>query len=210
MPSDPVTDEIATILPQKANRRATSCCRRRLFLMLPKAGRSWTLREAAHLLNRAGFGGSPAEIRAWHALGRREAVEKLISPGTPDAEPAPPPWATPEQARADMIARQESLQELRRDTRGVTPEAAERARREATQQIQRENRRRTLEARNWWFRRMLRTEAPLHEKMTLFWHDHFATSVQKVREPALMVMQNRLFLDHATGNFRQFKGAGLA
>jgi uncharacterized protein (DUF1800 family) len=50
---------------------------------------------------------------------------------------------------------------------------------------------------------MLTTKAPLREKMTLFWHDHFATSIQKVRQPVLLVKQNDLFRDHAFGNFRE-------
>jgi len=44
----------------------------------------------------------------------------------------------------------------------------------------------------WWLDRMLRTNRPLVEKMTLFWHGHFATSVQKVQPPQ-MVGQINLF-----------------
>ncbi len=39
--------------------------------------------------------------------------------------------------------------------------------------------------------------------MTLFWHDHFATSIQKVKQPVLMIEQNELFREHAFGNFRE-------
>ena len=52
----------------------------------------------------------------------------------------------------------------------------------------------------WWLDRMLRTQRPLHEKMTLFWHGHFATSVQKVPVPA-MVGQIDLFRAFALGRF---------
>jgi uncharacterized protein (DUF1800 family) len=49
----------------------------------------------------------------------------------------------------------------------------------------------------------LKTDAPLREKMVLFWHDHFATSAQKVKNPALMLKQNDLFREFALGDFKQ-------
>jgi uncharacterized protein (DUF1800 family) len=55
----------------------------------------------------------------------------------------------------------------------------------------------------WWLHRMRHTPAPLVEKMTLFWHGHFATSAAKVREPALMLQQNELFRRNAVGDFGQ-------
>ena len=175
--------------------------------MLPKAGDSWTLGEAAHLLNRAGFGGSPDEIHEWHKLGRRGAVEKLISGPDEAGGPALPDWMRPEQVRADMLARQEIQRELRRGRLAVENEEAEKARREAFRQIQRKNRLRMEQARDWWFHRILSTASPLHEKMTLFWHDHFATSAQKVSEPVLMLRQNQLFREHACGNFKKLTTA---
>lgn len=50
----------------------------------------------------------------------------------------------------------------------------------------------------WWMDRMVRTTRPLEEKMTLFWHDHFAT--RDVDTP-LMLRQNALFRRHALGSF---------
>ena len=175
--------------------------------MLPKAGDSWTLGEAAHLLNRAGFGGSPDEIRNWHKLGRHQAVENLISPPAADDGPAWPNWMRPEQVRADSLAQRKKLMEIRGNTRAADDADTERARREALQEIRNENRLRMEQARAWWFRRMLESRAPLDEKMTLFWHDHFATSLQKVREPVLMLRQNQLFRDHACGNFKNLTAA---
>jgi uncharacterized protein (DUF1800 family) len=53
----------------------------------------------------------------------------------------------------------------------------------------------------WWLYRMLRTKRPLQEKMTLFWHGHFATANSKVNNPRLMHDQNALFRAHALGSF---------
>jgi hypothetical protein len=51
----------------------------------------------------------------------------------------------------------------------------------------------------WWLDRMVRTRRPLVEKMTLFWHDHFATSDQ---DTPYMLRQNKLLRKHALGSFR--------
>ena len=56
----------------------------------------------------------------------------------------------------------------------------------------------------WWLHRMIRTPRPLLEKLCLFWHDHFATSVLKVRRPGLMARQNQLIREHALGRFGPF------
>lgn len=53
----------------------------------------------------------------------------------------------------------------------------------------------------YWLYRMVTSEAPLIEKMTLFWHGHFATSYQKVKEIPIIIRQNELFRKYALGNF---------
>jgi uncharacterized protein (DUF1800 family) len=54
----------------------------------------------------------------------------------------------------------------------------------------------------WWVDRMVNTPRPLEEKMTLFWHNHFATAIYKVRSPYLMFTQNQLLRSKGMGNFR--------
>jgi uncharacterized protein (DUF1800 family) len=49
---------------------------------------------------------------------------------------------------------------------------------------------------------MLATASPLTERMTLFWHNHFVSSQQKVRPARLMYAQNATFRAHAVGDFR--------
>ena len=58
-----------------------------------------------------------------------------------------------------------------------------------------------LRLKSWWFHHMLTTKTPLKEKMTLFWHNHFTSSLKKVGQPALMYRQNHLFRTYALGNF---------
>ena len=55
----------------------------------------------------------------------------------------------------------------------------------------------------WWLDRMVRTSRPLVERMTLVWHDWFATSNEGVGSQRLMLNQNELFRSNALGNFQQ-------
>ena len=175
--------------------------------MLPAAPDEWTLQEASHLLRRAGFGGAPDEIKVFHALGRKKAVDALLAPEEAlDAFPLPA-WAEPETAMAEARENMMEIREMRRTTEGMSPEEAEKARREMNRKRQQTARQHGTEAQGWWFRRMLKTKAPLREKMVLFWHDHFATSVQKVKQPVLLVIQNDLFRRHATGSFKELTHA---
>jgi uncharacterized protein (DUF1800 family) len=61
-----------------------------------------------------------------------------------------------------------------------------------------------LELRQWWVYAMLGSAHPLREKMTLFWHNHFATSLAKVRRAESMFRQNCLFREQALGKFGPF------
>lgn len=158
--------------------------------MLKTISRShWNFETAAHLLNRAGFGGTPKEIEELVRLGPEKAVAKLV-----DFEKIPdstenPSWATPD---PDRLAKFQEAQKM-----------DEQKRREMFREIQREQRHESVELRHWWLQRMSGGPRPFQEKMTLFWHGHFATSIEKVREPYLMWRQNELFRRLATANWLQ-------
>lgn len=57
--------------------------------------------------------------------------------------------------------------------------------------------------RGWWLLRMCHTKRPLHARMTLFWHNHFATSNAKVRNSAMMLQQLRTLEKYALGPFEE-------
>ncbi|HEY7330809.1 MAG TPA: DUF1800 domain-containing protein [Gemmataceae bacterium] len=58
--------------------------------------------------------------------------------------------------------------------------------------------------RAWWVYCMLNSGHPVREKLTLFWHNHFATSIVKVQNAPLMFRQNCLLRRHALGKFGPF------
>src|SRR4051794_28447955 len=53
----------------------------------------------------------------------------------------------------------------------------------------------------WWLQRMVVAEKPLWEKLTWFWHGHFATSVRKVGSVAALLQQNKTLRAKAYGDF---------
>jgi uncharacterized protein (DUF1800 family) len=137
--------------------------------------------EARHLLSRTGFSASPEETATFAALTRSQAVERLLA----EARTEPVTAAAPELDRWTPRSQIRAL-----------PEQERRAWLRATiQQGQ--------ELRGWWFQEMLATPSPFTERMTLFWHNHFVSSLRKVRPTRLMYRQNLLLRRHALGNFRE-------
>jgi uncharacterized protein (DUF1800 family) len=159
--------------------------------------------KAHHLVSRAGFGGSPDEVRALASRGLEGAVERLLDDETIENEPVeadtfdatimPPLSATD---------RQQLRQARRRDD-----EAAVRRLIEKRQESQKNDRQQMREIQRWWMRRLIDSPRALDEKMTLFLHGHFATSYRGVQDSYHMFVQNQLFRAHATGNFKQLTHA---
>src|ERR1051326_1435324 len=119
--------------------------------------------QVAHLLRRAGFGATEAELDTYAQLGFAGAVDRLLNP-----------------EQVDDSATDHLLQPL-------TTNLGDRKQIEASK--------------FWWVNRMLSTQRPLQEKMTLFWHNHFATANSKVANSVLMLQQIELFRDQGMGNF---------
>ncbi len=153
--------------------------------------------KAAHLLNRAGFGGTRAEIEKVCKLGPQDAVDWLLD--FPDA-------GAEEQSQTDVpdlgsIADYpKSFRDLERAFVGKTDEEKKMLR----QKFQLANREALDATVNWWMHRMAYGPQPLQEKLTLFWHGHFVTSAKDERMAFAMWKQNELLRANAVGNFREF------
>ena len=157
-------------------------------MLKPLPSNQWNYQMAAHLLNRAGFGGPPLAIQHLADMPMESAVSYLVDyEKIPDSTPAPE-WAHPEPER---------LAALRQVYQTGTPEE----KRQAQQAEQKMQFQRMIELRGWWLNRMAKGPRPFQEKMTLFWHGNFATSVEKVREAYYMWRQNELLRRLATDNW---------
>jgi uncharacterized protein (DUF1800 family) len=157
-------------------------------MLQPLAENRWNFETAAHLLNRAGFGGTPAEIQQLADLSHAEAISSLL-----DCEKIPDFTADPVWAKPDP----ERVQKLRDVYQHGSPEE----KKQAQQDENRLQQERMLELRGWWLQRMAKGSRPFQEKMVLFWHGHFATSFEKVRDAYYMWRQNELFRRLATDNW---------
>ncbi len=144
----------------------------------------WDHRKARHLLNRAGFGVPSDRVEYLAGLPLTAAVDYLVQYETvPDASDEPS-FLIP-------ASRYAGLRGLDRETR-----------RKENNTIRKEERFAVGLLQQWWLKRMYTTSRPLEEKMTLFWHGHFATSAQKVNSSTLNYMLNDIFRDNATGNLK--------
>ncbi len=154
-----------------------------LFLLpMPVFAAGMGYDDARHLLTRSGFAPTEREIQEYATLTRVAAVDRLLAGVHTEAR-------TPLPESALEFVPRERLRKLKDATE------------EERKAFQREQIEKSLELRAWWYREMLETDSPLTEKMTLFWHNHFVSSQQKVKSPVLMARQNQLLRRHALGNF---------
>ena len=180
--------------------------------LAPISDADWNYACARHLLNRAGFGGTPNEITRLARMTPDAALRSLVdhhgsSTGDlpafvhsgvydPTLNKFPPtrPAATTlasETGQAMGVA--------------VKPTGPRRLQPVANRFFYwlRASALETRRVANWWANRMVASDRPLQEKMALFWHGHFASGAEKVRDPRKMLGQVALFQQHATGSFRQ-------
>lgn len=182
--------------------------------LAPLAEAEWSSAHAKHLLERAGFGGTPEEVDHLAALGRAGAVAHLVNYERIDNNlPAfehSGIWDNSMHPDVDLHLRFDDVMRKAAETGEVYSRTI---RTEGPRPLQditdalyykylssnREWQRVGL----WWAERMLNTPRPLEEKMTLFWHGHFATEELKNDDYRIMLKQNETMRALATTNLRK-------
>ncbi len=152
------------------------------LVTLPALARPLGYDDARHLLNRTGFAANTPEINEFAQLTREAAVARLLR-WTDQAPVVPAPEWT--QAPYELPLRPALMSDVER------------------QEYQRRLISQGRDLKAWWMAEMLITPSPLTEKMVLFWHNHFTSSLRKVRMPLLMYRQHMTLRRHALGNFRE-------
>ncbi len=119
-------------------------------VLTPFPAARWNAQTAAHLLNRAGFGGTPSEIEKLRSKGLYASVREIVDVDALGRHVPPPEWAHPKDLRslrmaAKMAENQVEKKEKKRELRMMEGE-----------QI--------LDLRRWWLDRMMNGPAPLLEK----------------------------------------------
>ena len=171
----------------------------------------WSYDRAEHLLGRAGFSGTPEEIQTLADMTPAQAVRSLVDydgisndhlqpfvhSGFWDETLTPFPPSRP--AATDLAVKDGASLGIR-----VKPDHVNRHMQPVSDRFfywLRATRMETRRVGYWWAERMLDTNRPLEEKMALFWHGHFATAENKVRDYRKMLLQIDTFERYATGNF---------
>ena len=179
--------------------------------LAPITDANWNYDLAAHLLERAGFGGTPEEIQALAKLTPAQAVARLVRfegapavqlpafdhSGIHDAgiEPFPP-------TRPALT----NLAKEKGEALGIKVKASGNRRLQpVVDKFFYWLRASVLETNRvayWWADRMVASPRPLQEKMALFWHGHFATNEAKVRDYRKLLAELEIFQTKGLGNFR--------
>ena len=144
---------------------------------LNPVSREISLIESAHLLRRTIVGPTIEEIDALSNLNVSAAVEYILRD---ISNPSPPgDWVNhPLPDYQNYTDEQKDSLETAYDDQGV-------------------------ELGEWWIDQIFYNPTSIKEQMTLFWHDHFATSIMTVKYTPAMYHQNRVLRENALGNFKE-------
>lgn len=177
----------------------------------PLPASEWSYDHAAHLLERAGFGGTPEEIARFAAMTPEAAVDLIVN-YEQIADTLPPfehsgIWDEAMLADADLHLRFDDVMAKAAEVGEVYGEVV---REEGPRKLQDitdalyykylSSNREWQRVAQWWAERMLTSPRPLEEKMTLFWHGHFATEELKNDDYRLMLQQNMTLRQLATSD----------
>ncbi|HXA67235.1 MAG TPA: DUF1800 domain-containing protein [Bryobacteraceae bacterium] len=180
--------------------------------LTPIGPADWNYDFAAHLLERAGFGGTPDEIANLAKLTPARAVARLVRFEGTDASNLPAfdhsgvhdaglePFPPSRPAVTDMAKEKGEALGIK-----VKP-AGNRRLQPIVDEFFYWLRASALETNRvayWWANRMVASPRPLQEKMALLWHGHFASNEAKVRDYRKLLGQLELFQKQGTGNFRE-------
>ncbi len=152
------------------------------------AGQSDGWITTARVLRRTGFGTTGAQVDAVAAKNWSKYVDAALG-ADPEADPG---------ARATPMP---TLPTLRGPGKGASVAVRIEFDRQASNQM--------TELSHWWLRRMVAVQQPIHEKLTLLWHNHFATSGEKVQFAAYMAAQNQKLRRLSLGDFHTLAYAML-
>jgi uncharacterized protein (DUF1800 family) len=145
------------------------------------AGQSNGWMTTARVLRRTGFGTTGRQVDAVAAQGWRKYVDAALA-------------ADPDKDSGAIATPMPRLSILRAPGEGASVADRKQVNRQIADQL--------TELSNWWVRRMVAVQQPIHEKLTLLWHNHFATSAAKVWRAPFMAAQNQKLRSLSLGDFR--------
>lgn len=134
--------------------------------------------DARHLVSRTGIGAEWETIQRFQNLTRQQAITHLFNNRHMNL-PAPPamtPWSKMVNLRGNMSRRKNIMRISKGEGKSLQ---------------------------KWWVNHLLVTQSPFLERMTLFWHNHFPSSIAKTTQTSMLYQQNLMLRKNAFGNFGQ-------
>jgi uncharacterized protein (DUF1800 family) len=158
-----------------------------LFVSLTGTTSALSYDDAVHLAERTGFGSPAGEIYGWSGLTREQAVDLILSHLGDSPVPAPPSWVNPPFERPPV------------------KDAADYA--DAKKAFDQSKEAKKRELRSWFIQTAVSSAWPLNEKLALFWHNHFTSSLEKLDSGELLLQQDLMFRKLGVGDFGTFAKA---
>ncbi len=152
-----------------------------LLWVITADAQALSLEESRHLALRTGFAVEASQLKQWQELTRQQAVRQVLDSYQPTRVSGLPGWLkTPS---APVRFRQLSASQKK--------------------QAQQTQRQQGWQLKGWWLNQMIVTRSPFTERMLLFWHNHFTSALQKVKDPVMIYRQHALLRQQGLGNFQQ-------
>ncbi|HWV69634.1 DUF1800 domain-containing protein [Chitinophaga sp.] len=169
--------QFLTLSPDRHQTRTAATIARTATGITPYTG-TWDTLQRIHLLKRTLFGVTPANVNAFSSLTMQQAVDTLL---TAQPDPLPP------------------VNNYGIDDTGVTPGATWVKAPLGDEMLEQK---RIASYKAWWTGQMINQQASIHEKMVLFWHNHFVTETGMVNDSRFLYQYNLTLRQHALGNFK--------
>lgn len=145
----------------------------------------WTEAEIIHLLKRTMFGAVKADVDYFKTKTLTQTVNELVNPTTP--LPAPP---VKEYSHASALTQPDA--HIANGTTWVNDPNND----GTIQSLRRAS------FKKWWMGLMINQDRSIREKMTFFWHNHFATESVDVANAQYLYKHHNLLRTDALGNFK--------
>ena len=144
----------------------------------------WSTEQITHLLKRTMFGANPDDINYFKSKTLNQAVDELLQP---QILPDPPLnfYDTAEYKDPQGIKFGETW------VNAIYGDGTVNSRRRASYKY-------------WWVMQMTNQKRNIHEKMVLFWHNHFSTEMNEVDDARYVYLYNTVLRKNALGNFKDF------
>ncbi|GAB2620635.1 DUF1800 domain-containing protein [Emticicia sediminis] len=144
----------------------------------------WKTTQISHLLKRTMFGASPDDIAYFQKKTIKQSIDELLA-SLPDPEPPLNFYDTADYKDPQGIKFGETW------VKAIYGDGTVNSRRRASYKY-------------WWVMQMANQKRNIHEKMVLFWHNHFATEISDFDDARFAYLHNTLLRKYALGNFKEF------